>query len=235
MATDTQTTADAPRTYKVTHDGQHQNLTAEQVLAAAGGKKDDGNESFKRAAFTGQNEDYRWAARRYTEGVRLLNDMMGVSALHGGKVDRWDREVKGHTRDSCADEPSLSSPAVSPPAPEDDDDDIIELGSDGTFDAVAHDREAIPTSCEILAVPLPSGKGEEDWKPRARELQITLLLNRAAAHLKTVGHGGNDSAEKDCDVVLEMEPANPKALFRRGQARTGLHKFVGAQVCLGPM
>lgn len=47
----------------------------------------------------------------------------------------------------------------------------------------------------------------------------TFPLNRAAAYLKL---GKNKDAERDCTTVLKLSPNNVKALFRRGQARTGL-------------
>ncbi|KAG2115457.1 hypothetical protein DEU56DRAFT_841106 [Suillus clintonianus] len=47
----------------------------------------------------------------------------------------------------------------------------------------------------------------------------TFPLNRAAAYLKL---GKNEDAERDCTTVLKLSPGNVKALFRRGQARTGL-------------
>ncbi|KAG1749336.1 hypothetical protein EDB19DRAFT_1942430 [Suillus lakei] len=47
----------------------------------------------------------------------------------------------------------------------------------------------------------------------------TFPLNRAAAYLKL---GKNEDAERDCTTVLMPSPNNVKALFRRGQARTGL-------------
>jgi hypothetical protein len=229
--------------YRVTHDGRFQDFTAAEVLAAAMEKKSEGNSCFKRAGFTGQNEDYRWAAKRYTEGIRLLNEMEGV-----GKTDRWARaaggdvaavttapgvqagdakiegeEPKGGNSDGCDDD-------------DDGEDDVIDLGPDGVFDAVAYDREAQPPPPPPPpASPAASPAGDEtsdaqeagmpEWWQECHQLRITLLLNRAAAQLQTVGQGGNDSAEKDCDVVLSLDPANAKALFRRGQARNATRRF----------
>ncbi|RDB15279.1 RNA polymerase II-associated protein 3 [Hypsizygus marmoreus] len=51
---------------------------------------------------------------------------------------------------------------------------------------------------------------------------FTFPLNRAAAYLKL---GKNEDAERDCTTVLTLSALNPKALFRRGQARLGLDKL----------
>ncbi|KAF8648972.1 hypothetical protein AX16_006086 [Volvariella volvacea WC 439] len=50
----------------------------------------------------------------------------------------------------------------------------------------------------------------------------TFPLNRAAAYLKL---GKHEDAERDCTTVLGLNPANAKALFRRGQAREALGKL----------
>ena len=218
------------RKYKVSHDGRHKDMTAEEVLVAASAKKDDGNACFKRAGFTAQNEDFRWAARRYTEGIQLLNTLQGVV-----RTDRWARGLGATMPD-----PSHSVKATcagSDEVSDGDGDDIIDLGPNGFFDAVAHDQAARPSCnsgtacCAARAAPATCELAEK-ISASARELHIALLLNRAAAHLKIVGQGGNDSAEKDCNEVLALEPTNAKGLFRRGQARTALHKFKEAQADL---
>lgn len=50
---------------------------------------------------------------------------------------------------------------------------------------------------------------------RAAATEIACVLNRAACRLKL---GRNEAAADDCSSVLETEPNNTKALFRRGQA-----------------
>ena len=49
-----------------------------------------------------------------------------------------------------------------------------------------------------------------------RELACALYSNRAACHLKLSMHA---EAVADCDVILGLHAAHPKALYRRGQAR----------------
>lgn len=50
----------------------------------------------------------------------------------------------------------------------------------------------------------------------------TFYKNRAAAYLKLEKY---DKVVKDCDKALELEPNEPKALFRRAQAKDQLGRF----------
>lgn len=50
----------------------------------------------------------------------------------------------------------------------------------------------------------------------------TFYKNRAAAYLKLERY---DNAVSDCDKALELEPNDPKSLFRRAQAKEGLNRF----------
>lgn len=50
----------------------------------------------------------------------------------------------------------------------------------------------------------------------------TFYKNRAAAYLKLERY---DNAVNDCDKALEMEPNDPKSLFRRAQAKEGLNRY----------
>jgi tetratricopeptide (TPR) repeat protein len=50
-------------------------------------------------------------------------------------------------------------------------------------------------------------------------LRVTLHSNSAMVHLKLSDFG---EAVKDCNAALRWDPANAKALFRRGTARAGL-------------
>ena len=152
------------KTYRVTHEGRYADLTLEEILAAATEKKVDGNSCFKRAAFTGQNEDYRWAARRYTEGIRLLNEMQGVTT-----TDRWARSTSSTVEHA--------KNAVECAEGNDDDTDVIDLGEDGVFDAVAHDQSANTrgSHTEAAAASCPPANGKA-FSPRVQELRVTLLL-----------------------------------------------------------
>lgn len=201
-------------------------------LAEAENKKRLGNEHYKRHDFTHENEDMRWAVRRYTEALRELDQLTGKPLLN----------KKGWTPPVV--EQQANGDSVSASALEEEDDDVLELGADGTFDAVAHDQRkpAAPSEPTEPPVVLTVGKDtatptevevesldEEQLAVRVKELRISCLLNRAAAHLKCKGYGGNDGAEKDCTTVLQqLDPQNAKALFRRGQARHSMRRFADA-------
>jgi hypothetical protein len=67
-----------------------------------------------------------------------------------------------------------------------------------------------------------------DTQAAAGRAEVAAMLNRAACRLKL---GNPVGAVGDCDAVLEAEPDNAKALFRRGQGKVGglMH-----QPCVGP-
>lgn len=208
-------------------------------LAEAENKKTMGNDHYKRHAFTHENEDMRWAVRRYTEALRELDTLTGTPLL----------DKKGWT-------PTMANQAPDEPVePADEagdgDEDILELGADGTFDAVTFDKakpapkagEPEPPLSEPPAVvTVPVGQDtanpheveledldETQLAARVLELRISCLLNRAQAHLRCKGYGGNDGAEKDCTTVLQqLDVKNAKAYFRRGQARHSMRRFEGA-------
>lgn len=50
----------------------------------------------------------------------------------------------------------------------------------------------------------------------------TFYKNRAAAYLKLERY---DNAVSDCDKALELEPNDPKSLYRRAQAKEALHRY----------
>eukprot|EP01043_Picozoa_sp_COSAG02_P003804 COSAG02_NODE_95_length_37416_cov_60.512742_35_plen_583_part_00 len=201
-------------------------------LAEAENKKRLGNEHYKRYDFTHENEDMRWAVRRYTEALRELDTLTGKPLL----------DKKGWTPPVA--EQQVGDAAAADVGEDEDEDDVLELGADGTFNAVEHDKSkpAVPSQPKEPPVMVAVGKDtavpteiavenldEEQLEARVKELRISCLLNRAAAHLKCKGYGGNDGAEKDCTTVLQqLDPKNAKALFRRGQARHSMRCFAEA-------
>merc|ERR1719395_332686 len=60
---------------------------------------------------------------------------------------------------------------------------------------------------------------------RARKLKIACWNNAAQCQLKL---GDYAAARALCGKVLDLDGLNMKALFRRGQAHTGLQDFVEA-------
>lgn len=62
---------------------------------------------------------------------------------------------------------------------------------------------------------------------QAREVQKTCTNNWAAVELKRKNWA---EAAKQATKVLDMEPSNVKALYRRAQARMGLAELVEAEV-----
>jgi FKBP-type peptidyl-prolyl cis-trans isomerase len=67
---------------------------------------------------------------------------------------------------------------------------------------------------------------DAEQKAAAKELKRTCDLNVAAAHLKAGRHG---EAAKAATKVLDADPGNAKALFRRAQARAALEEWVEAE------
>lgn len=62
----------------------------------------------------------------------------------------------------------------------------------------------------------------EETKPKIAELSKAAKLNRAACHLK---HRDYALAKTDCTDVLNDDPRNPKALFRRAKALSALDEW----------
>jgi len=65
----------------------------------------------------------------------------------------------------------------------------------------------------------------EELKPAAKDLKRLSYLNRAVCSLKL---GDNMRAKLCCDSVLDGEPFNEKALFRRASAMIGLGRDTDA-------
>mmetsp|Transcript_73035 Transcript_73035/g.184054 ORF Transcript_73035/g.184054 Transcript_73035/m.184054 type:complete len:313 (+) Transcript_73035:73-1011(+) len=63
------------------------------------------------------------------------------------------------------------------------------------------------------------GDDEPELSDEDKKLAIALLCNGAMAKLKV---GEPDGAKFDCSKALEFDPANIKALFRRGKAKLAL-------------
>jgi tetratricopeptide (TPR) repeat protein len=66
------------------------------------------------------------------------------------------------------------------------------------------------------------GSSDEDEEVRIRAVEVPCCLNIAAVMVK---ESNFEEALKQCEKVLEIEPENKKALFRRGQARFGLNDY----------
>ena len=60
-----------------------------------------------------------------------------------------------------------------------------------------------------------SGAGyDEEQQKKQKQLLTAMHLNKALCYLKI---NMNKEARKECNKVLEKDPENEKALFRRGQ------------------
>jgi len=79
------------------------------------------------------------------------------------------------------------------------------------------------------AADYPSAVGHYTDAILADSSDHTFFLNRAAAYLKL---GKSEDAERDCIKVLQLNPNNVKALFRRSQARRELENLDDAQADL---
>ena len=66
------------------------------------------------------------------------------------------------------------------------------------------------------------GSTNEAEEAKIRELEVPCCLNIAAVKLK---ESDFDSALAECDKVLEIDPDNLKAIYRRGQARFGMKEY----------
>ncbi|XP_059298086.1 70 kDa peptidyl-prolyl isomerase-like [Lycium ferocissimum] len=67
----------------------------------------------------------------------------------------------------------------------------------------------------------------EDEKCRAKTLRLSCYLNDAACKLKM---GEHQEASKLCSKVIEYEPCNVKALFRRAQAYLRINELEKAEI-----
>lgn len=66
------------------------------------------------------------------------------------------------------------------------------------------------------------GSTNDDEEAKIREVEVPCCLNMAACHLQNQKW---DDALSECEKVLEIDEHNVKALFRRGQARSGMQDF----------
>jgi len=66
---------------------------------------------------------------------------------------------------------------------------------------------------------------KEDCNAKASELKNVCRLNKATCLVKLNKFAG---AKEDCDLVLQDEPENIKALYRRAQAELGLGSFAAS-------
>lgn len=69
-------------------------------------------------------------------------------------------------------------------------------------------------------------KESAEVKAQMKDLRKSAWLNLAAVELK---RGNHKDAAKHCTKVLEADPANVKALYRRAQALTGLQELIEAE------
>ncbi|EUB62130.1 Peptidyl-prolyl cis-trans isomerase FKBP8 [Echinococcus granulosus] len=72
-------------------------------------------------------------------------------------------------------------------------------------------KSLTPTLCSTEA--LPCGSSSASFQPK--DLEIKLRNNVAATQLKLEAFA---AASKTCDAVLQLDPTNRKALYRKGQA-----------------
>jgi tetratricopeptide (TPR) repeat protein len=96
-----------------------------------------------------------------------------------------------------------------------------ELFKEGKVDAAV---EKFTEALEII--------GDEVENEAGVKIKKGILLNRSAALIKI---GEDEIVVDDCTEVLEMEPGNSKALFRRAMALVNLDRWqeaVSCSVCL---
>jgi len=74
------------------------------------------------------------------------------------------------------------------------------------------------------------GSTEEDEEEKIRKIEVPITLNIAAALITDKNF---EEAFKQCDKVLEIQPENSKALYRRGQSYFGLMEYDLALADLG--
>ena len=67
---------------------------------------------------------------------------------------------------------------------------------------------------------------DDDTKAKLAAVVAATKLNRAMCHLKLGDFG---AADKDCGEVLEKDPGNVKALFRKAKAQVGLDHWAEAK------
>lgn len=65
---------------------------------------------------------------------------------------------------------------------------------------------------------------------QAREVKKAAALNLAAAELKRGGPAGYAEAARQASKVLELDPLNVKALYRRAAARLALGEVLEAEL-----
>ena len=63
------------------------------------------------------------------------------------------------------------------------------------------------------------GSTEEDEEEKVRTVQVPLTLNISLMHLKLKD---NEAALKMSSQVIEVDPANPKAYYRRAQDHSAM-------------
>lgn len=92
-----------------------------------------------------------------------------------------------------------------------------ELFKEGKVDAAV---EKFTEALDIIA--------DEDENEAGAKIKKGILLNRSAALIKI---GEDEIAVDDCTEVLEMEPGNTKALFRRAKSLVNLDRLQEAVSC----
>ena len=95
------------------------------------------------------------------------------------------------------------------------------------FKAGSHSAAASRYSKALkYLITIPPQSTTEEEKDRHKELKMMCLLNLAACQLKLKIF---NCAAKNCSKVLETDPGNVKALYRRGQALMYMNDLSSAQ------